>query len=324
MARTDMILSDLVDYRPDVREPGDFDSFWDVTVTEARRWDLAVEVTEVTTPYRTVRVRDVSFAGFGGDRVSAWFTVPIGFEGPLPAVVEFVGYGGGRGLAGEALTWASAGYAHLLVDCRGQESSWGNAVPHPDPFSTGPGTSGFMTRGIHDPHSYYYRRVFTDAVRSTEAVRALPGVDAKRVAVTGLSQGGGISLAVAGLVHDLVAVMPDVPFLCHFERAVDVCEKDPFAELTRHLSVHRDQVDAVFTTLSYFDAVNFAKRARSHAYFSVALMDTVCPPSTVYAAFNHYTGAKEIVNYAFNDHEGGRAYQRQAQLRWLADTLEAK
>jgi cephalosporin-C deacetylase len=46
-------------------------------------------------------------------------------------------------------------------------------------------------------------------------------------------------------------------------------------------------------------------------------MDQICPPSTVYAAYNHYAGQKEIVNYPYNDHEGGDSYQRQAQIHWL-------
>jgi cephalosporin-C deacetylase len=80
-------------------------------------------------------------------------------------------------------------------------------------------------------------------------------------------------------------------------------------------------VDDVLRTLSYFDGVNFAKRAAAPALFSVALMDLICPPSTVYAAYNHYSGEKEIEVYRFNDHEGGESYQRQTQIRWLDKLL---
>jgi cephalosporin-C deacetylase len=158
-------------------------------------------------------------------------------------------------------------------------------------------------------------------VRAVEAVRTMPGVDAGRVAVQGASQGGGITLAVAGLVPDVAAALPDVPFLCHFTRALDICDKDPYAEVTRYLSVHRPRVDDVLHTLSYFDGVNFAKRAAGPGLFSVALMDLICPPSTVYAAYNHYAGDKEIEVYRYNDHEGGESYQRQAQIRWLDKLL---
>jgi cephalosporin-C deacetylase len=88
-------------------------------------------------------------------------------------------------------------------------------------------------------------------------------------------------------------------------------------EITRYLAVHRGAVDTTFTTLGYFDGVNFAKRASASALFSVALMDKICPPSTVYAAYHAYTGPKDIVVYSFNDHEGGLSHQRLAQIKWL-------
>jgi cephalosporin-C deacetylase len=321
VARADLPLDELVSYRPAVSEPDDFDAFWTRTLDDARAHDLDVRSEEVDTPYRTVAVRDVSFSGFGGDRIGAWFTVPRTEEGPLPAVVEFIGYNGGRDLPGESLRWASAGYAHLLVDTRGQGARWGGGGRTADPHGSGPAAPGFMTRGIDDPDTYFYRRVFTDAVRAVEAMRTLPVVDAGRVAVQGGSQGGGITLAVAGLVPDIVAALPDVPFLCHFARALDICDKDPYAEITRYLAVHRARVDDVLRTLSYFDGVNFAKRAAAPTLFSVAMMDLICPPSTVYAAYNHYAGDKDIEVYRYNDHEGGESYQRQAQIRWLDKLL---
>jgi cephalosporin-C deacetylase len=52
-------------------------------------------------------------------------------------------------------------------------------------------------------------------------------------------------------------------------------------------------------------------------------MDPVCPPSTVCAAYNAYSGPKEIRVYPFNEHEGGQAFHEAEQLRWLHDLLNA-
>ena len=180
-----------------------------------------------------------------------------------------------------------------------------------------------MTRGVENPNTYYYRRVFTDAVRLVDAVRALDFVDPDRVAVTGGSQGGGITLAVAGLMgHDIVAAMPDVPFLCHFRRSVALTPGRPFTEVTQYLSVHRDQVDTVFRTLSYFDGAVFAPRASAPALFSVGLMDDIVLPSSVFAAFNRYGAEdREIATYEYNGHEGGQLFHWQRQVAWLRDRL---
>lgn len=316
----DLSPAQLEAYLPEIDEPADFDEFWATTLDESRQAGWEPRLTPVTSPLRSVDVFDVSFAGFGGDPISAWLLLPTGAEEPLPAIVEFIGYGGGRGLPCERLAWSAAGYAHLIMDTRGQGSTWGAGGGTPDPHGTGASTNGYMTRGVEDPATYYYRRVFTDAVRAVDAIRTLPGIDASRIAVTGGSQGGGIALAAGGLAEGLVAVMPDVPFLCHFSRAIGLTDREPYQEIVRYLSVHRGARERTMRTLSYVDGVSMARRATAPALFSVALMDTTCPPSTVYAAFNHFAHpTKRIVAYEFNDHEGGGAYQWQQQAAFLSE-----
>jgi len=317
----DLSPAELRAYRPDVSEPADFDAFWERTLASSRAAGGAPIVERVASPLRTVEVFDVTFPGFAGDPIKGWLTRPAGATGRLPIVVEYLGYGGGRGLPHERLAWASAGYAHLVMDTRGQGSAWGAGGDTADPHGAGPALPGYMTRGIEDPEGYYYRRLITDAVLAVDAARALDGVDPERVAVTGVSQGGGLTVAVSGLAEGLAAVMPDVPFLCHFERAIGLTGRDPYDEIVRYLRVQRDAVERTFRTLSYVDGVNFAKRATAPALFSVALHDPVCPPSTVYAAANHYAAPVDVEVYPFNEHEGGQAAQWPRQQEWLAGVL---
>jgi cephalosporin-C deacetylase len=319
--RFDLSLAELENYRPDVAEPADFDDFWAETLATARTFSTRPTADRVASPLTEVEVYDVTFPGFGGDPIRAWLLLPASGDGLLPAVIEYNGYGGGRGLPHERLSWAGAGYAYLFMDTRGQGSSWGTGGDTPDPTGSGPATPGFMTRGIEAPSEYYYRRVFTDAVRAVDAMRTFDRIDPERITVVGGSQGGGIALAVAGLVSGLVGAMPEVPFLCHFERAVGMTTNDPYNELVRYLSVHRDQVETVFETLSYFDGVNFAKRASAPSLFSVGLLDPVCPPSTVFAAHNHYAAESEIEVYPFNEHEGGQGVHWMRQAEWLQRRL---
>ena len=321
MTYFDLSPAELRAYRPDVSEPADFDAFWERTLASSRAAGGAPIVERVASPLRTVEVFDVTFPGFAGDPIKGWLTRPAGATGRLPIVVEYLGYGGGRGLPHERLAWASAGYAHLVMDTRGQGSAWGAGGDTADPHGAGPALPGYMTRGIEDPEGYYYRRLITDAVLAVDAARALDGVDPERVAVTGVSQGGGLTVAVSGLAEGLAAVMPDVPFLCHFERAIGLTGRDPYDEIVRYLRVQRDAVERTFRTLSYVDGVNFAKRATAPALFSVALHDPVCPPSTVYAAANHYAAPVDVEVYPFNEHEGGQAAQWPRQQEWLAGVL---
>jgi cephalosporin-C deacetylase len=323
MPFTDWPLERLRDYRPEIDVPEDFDDFWSSTLAESRALGDAPTLVAAETPVTQLIVEDLTFPGYRGQPIRGWVTRPRDAAGPLPAVVEFVGYGGGRGLPHERLQWASSGYVHILMDTRGQGGGWGSGGNTPDPHGSGPATPGFLSRGVHDPNEYYYRRVFTDAVRLVDAARGFDFVDGARIAVTGASQGGGISLAVAGLVPDLFAVMPDVPFLCDFRRSAQVTPAAPFTELRTYLAVNRGRVDETFRTLSYFDGVAFAARATAPALFSVALMDDIVLPSTVFAAYNNYAAAHEIEVYEFNGHEGGQTFHWLRQARWLAGLLSA-
>ncbi|MFI8932339.1 acetylxylan esterase [Streptomyces sp. NPDC053474] len=321
MPHFDLPLDQLRQYRPDLPEPEDFDAFWEKTLATTREHDLDARFEPVDTPLASVDVFDVTFAGFGGHPVKGWLLLPAGAREPLPAVVEYIGYGGGRGLPHERLLWSAAGFAHFIMDTRGQGSTH-SVGDTPDPVGSAPAYPGFLTRGVEDPHAYYYRRVFTDAVRAVEAVRAHPLVDAARVAAVGDSQGGGITLAVGGLVPDLAAISPNVPFLCDFPRAATLTARHPYQEIGLYLRAHRGSEDRVFGTLAYFDGVHFAARGRAPALFSTALEDETCPPSTVFAAFNAYAGSERSMEvYRFNDHEGGGVFFHDVQLRWLPGYL---
>lgn len=322
MALFDLSLDKLQTYTPEVACPADFDTFWQATLTEARSHELNVSFEPIDVGLATIESFDVTFSGYGGQPIKGWFSLPKHREGKLPCVVEFIGYGGGRNFPIDWLLYPSAGYAHLVMDTRGQGSAWTRSdTPDIPDVGSSSHYPGFMTKGVTDPKMYYYRRVFTDAVRAIEAARTHEAVDGSRVAVTGGSQGGGIALAAAGLVPDLKACLPDVPFLCHFRRATTLVDSMPYGEIRQYLKVHREKTETVFHTLSYFDGVNMAKRAKAKALFSVGLMDDICPPSTVYAAYNHYGAAKDIRIYEFNNHEGGQSYQSLEKLKFLKATL---
>lgn len=322
MAQFDLPIDQLRAYRPELAVPADLDAFWADTLAGARAHDLGATFTRVENHLALVESFDVTFNGFDGQPVKGWLQLPAGRSGPLPAVVQYIGYGGGRGLPHEVLLYALAGYAHLVMDTRGQGSNWSvGDTPDPDPAGA-PFHPGFMTRGILDPATYYYRRVYTDAARAVEAVRSHPAVDPTRVAVTGGSQGGGIAIAAGALVPDLAAVAPDVPFLCDFPRGTTLIDRAPYSEIVGYLKAHRDHVETAFRTLSYFDGAILAQRAASPALFSVGLMDQTCPPSTVFAAYNHWAGhGKRIEIYPFNDHEGGQAFHDRVKLAWLKERL---
>jgi cephalosporin-C deacetylase len=318
----DLPLAELRQYRPEVAEPADFADFWAGQLAAARVHAAEPSFAPADSAITHAAVYDVTFPGHGGDPVKGWLLAPhraAGESGNRPVVVEFVGYGGGRGDPFDWLRWSCAGYQHLIMDCRGQGGGWRSADT-PDLGDTGaPSAAGFLTRGIADPASHYFTRLFIDAARAVDAIRTWPGAAGRPVVTTGASQGGGLAIAAAHLAGDVAAAMPDVPFLAHPQRAVDVTDARPYHELAEYCRVHPDSVDQVFATLAYVDVVNHAKHVTAPGLFSVALADDITPPSTVFAAFNHYAGEpKNISAYPYNGHEGGGTRHFLTQLDFLA------
>ncbi|MET4060229.1 cephalosporin-C deacetylase [Arthrobacter sp. UYP6] len=320
---SDLPADQLRAYTSSQTRPADFAEFWSETLDEARSHPLNLTVTAEPTVLETIDVYDVEFAGWNGEPVRAWLRLPHGAAEALPCVVEFVGYGGGRGEPHENLLWAGAGFAHLHMDTRGQGASWSKGATPDGAGSGGPQVPGVMTRGILDPQTYYYRRLFTDAVRAVQAARELAVVNPDRVAVTGISQGGAVALAATALCPGLRGAVVRVPFLSDFPRALQITDAYPYREVRDFLSVHRTEADRAQETLRYFDGVNFAAQATVPALFTAGLMDAVTPPSTVYAAYNAYAGPKQITAWPFNGHEGGGAEDDVAAVHFLREMTAA-
>jgi cephalosporin-C deacetylase len=320
MALAEPNLDAIRSHRTSLAAPPDLREFWAATIAAARGVDRAPVFTRHRTPLKVIDTFDVVFAGYAGDSVRGWLHLPGGTTEPLPAVVEYPGYGCGRGLAHQSTLWAAAGFAHFVMDVRGQGSTW-SVGDTSDPHQCGPTYPGVMTRGLPDRDTYYFRRLFADAVRAVDAARAHPLVRSDQVAVTGASQGGALTIAVSALAEKVVAAMPEVPFLCDIRRACRLTDESPYNEISGYLRTHRDQVESAFATLKYFDCALLAGQTQSPALFSVALMDLVCPPSTVYAAYNAWGGHKSIVEYEFNGHEGGGAFHDVTKIDWLRARL---
>lgn len=313
----DLPLADLRGYRPEVREPADFDQFWSGQLAAAKAARGEPVFTEADSQIRHAGVYDVTFPGYGGDSIKGWLLAPQHEVRGAALIIEFVGYGGGRGDPFDWLRWSCAGHPHLIMDCRGQGGGWRSADT-PDIGDAGqPSSPGFLTRGITDPAGHYYTRLFVDAARAVDAARTWTGASGRPIVTAGASQGGGLAIAAAHLSGKVASVLADVPFLAHPVRALEVTDSNPYNELAEYCRVNPGNADQVFGTLAYLDVVNHAKRATASALFSVGLADTITPPSTVFAAFNHYAGPKDIAVYPYNGHEGGGTPHFRAQLAFL-------
>lgn len=297
MPLVDMPLPELRRYKPGLTRRKDFAAFWRATIKAALAQPLGATFEPQAYPATGVRVYRATYDGFEGGTIAGWRIDPDDGD-RHPALVVYHGYSGRSPCLFHLLPWALQGFVVLAVDCRGQDGSSTDAAVYPDGHRP-----GFMTQGLVDKDTYYYRYVYADGVRAVEVAASLESVDADRIGVMGVSQGGGLSLAAAALAPDRVKRMAAcVPYLCHYERAVEMAE-GPYREIADYIRSWPDRGDGVFETLSYFDNLNLADRIRAESLVSVGLWDLICPPSTIFAVHNRMTCRKELAVYPCTGHE---------------------
>ncbi|MEZ4708536.1 MAG: alpha/beta fold hydrolase [Caldilineaceae bacterium] len=299
----DMPLEKLREYQGRNPRPADFDAFWDRSLAEMRAVDPRVELTpaEFQTPFADCF--HMHFTGVGGARVYAKLLRPKQAAQPGPAIVMFHGYSGSSGDWVDKLPYAAAGYTVAALDCRGQ-----GGLSEDTGGVKGWTLRGHIVRGLdHSPENLLFRQIFLDTAQLAGLVMDMPEVDATRVGAMGGSQGGGLTLACAALEPRIQRAAPVFPFLSDYQRVWEMDQaKDAYMELHewfRRFDPLHEREEELFTQLGYIDVQHLAPRIQANVQMAVGLMDTVCPPSTQFAAYNKITSSKNLRIYHDYRHE---------------------
>lgn len=301
-------------YKPTLYREADFDIYWQTTIVEALKQPLNAELIPYVLPAKGLQCYAVRFDGYKGGRIAGWYVQPTS-RGKFPGVCMYHGYSGRATRPMDMLALASQGICVLSMDCRGQNGQSQDALTTDEGHAT-----GWMTKGIRDPKQYYFRYVYADAVRALELLARREEVDDTRLAITGASQGGALTFAVAALSERPILALPDIPFLCDFRRGVQISPAGPYPEIISFLKSFPHLYETVFQTLSYCDNLNLAPRIRCRTVVSNCLWDDVCPPSTIFGVYNHITAEKQIELYPFHKHEVPYEHN-ELKYRLLMETL---
>ncbi|MUT68237.1 acetylxylan esterase [Paenibacillus sp. NEAU-GSW1] len=303
MPLVDMPLNELYQYEGRNPKPADHAEYWERAIAEMKAVDPQIELipSEFQVPYADCF--DLYFTGVRGARIHAKYIRPKQVNEPHPAVVQFHGYSGNAGDWHGKLGYAALGYSVFAMDCRGQcglsEDTGG---------VKGTTLNGHIVRGLDDnPDNLLFRHMFLDTAQLAGIAMSMPEVDPNRVGAMGGSQGGALTIACAALEPRIKRLAPVFPFLSDYRRVWEMdLAKDAYAELKsffRYFDPQHEREDEIFTKLGYIDIQYLAERIEGEVLMAVGLSDTICPPSTQFAAYNKIKSPKKTVIYPDFGHE---------------------
>ena len=318
MPLVDLSLKELKEYQGRSPKPKDFDRFWDASLEAAKQseWEVTLEESDFQTSF--CQCYDLYFTGLDGARIYAKYMVPTNVEGPVPAIVKFHGYTMSSGDWTDHLDYVANGYAVAAMDVRGQGGKSQDIEG-----TTGTTLNGHIVKGLEDePDKLFYRNVFLDTAIMAWVVMAMEEVDEKRIGVFGNSQGGALSLICASLVPEVKKCVTVHPFLSDYKRVweMDLAQRayEGLRNYFRKFDPRHEREDEIFNKLGYIDVQNFVSRIQGDVLMATGLMDTVCPPSTQFAAYNKMTCKKEMIIYPDYEHENMPGFSDRS-FTWLSD-----
>jgi len=295
MPLTDMPLQELLAYKGSSPVSADHKEYWQHAIAEMKAIDPRVEIIPAAFQTPLAECFDLYFTGVRGARIHAKYIRPKSAPAPHPALLQFHGYSGNSGDWTDKLSYAALGFSVVSMDTRGQgggsEDSGG---------VKGNTLHGHIIRGLDDADAdnLLFRHIYLD----------LPEVDESRVAATGWSQGGGLTIACAALEPRICKAIPVYPFLSDYKRVWDMdLAKDAYDELRTYFRLFDPQHEreaAIFERLGYIDIQYLAERIEAEVLMGIGLADTICPPSTQMAAYNRITAKKKLEVFPDFGHEG--------------------
>ncbi|MDH7568569.1 MAG: acetylxylan esterase [Armatimonadota bacterium] len=303
MPLVDMPLARLHQYEGRNPRPADMEAYWDGALAEMRGVDPQVELVPHPVDAPFAECFHLYFTGVGGARIHAKYLRPKAAPEPHPAVLMFHGYSGNCGDWCDKLNYVARGYSVAALDARGQ-----GGLSEDVGGVKGNTLRGHIIRGLDDaPEKLLFRQIYLDCAQLAGIVMAMPEVDAARVGATGGSQGGGLTLACAALEPRIRRAAPIFPFLCDYRRVWEMdLASGAYEELKTYFRLFdplHQREEEIWTRLGYIDCQHLAHRIRAEVLMAVGLMDTICPPSTQFAAYNKIRSPKRLLIYPDFGHE---------------------
>ncbi len=303
MPMVDLPLEELKKYLGKNPRPDDIDEYWNNNLKLLDDIDPEVELIKVDFPSPYAEAYHLYYTSVNGARVHAKFLKPKRVEGKLPALLEFHGYENNSGDWSTKLKYVANGMCIVSMDCRGQ-----GGLSEDVGGVKGPTFRGHVIRGLEEgKDKLLYRDIFLDTVLLARILMGMEFIDDDRIATTGYSQGGALSLACACLEERIKKVFAVYPFLSDYKRVWEMdLGGEAYLELFKYFRFFdpkHEREDEIFETLGYIDLQHLAHRIKAEVNMATGLIDNICPASTQFALYNKIQAKKDMTIYPDYGHE---------------------
>lgn len=309
--------------KPSMPVPDDFDAFWAAQKAELAKVPMKSALTAVTSGVpKGVEAFDVQIECAGGKPVSGYFGRPLNAKPKsLPAILHVHGAGVRSSNLG-AVGWALNEGGMLSMDINAHGLPNGKPKEFYDALAAGE-LKDYRIEQPRDREKIYFKGMFLRLLRALDFLAAQPEWDGKTLIVYGASQGGFQAFAAGGLDSRVSFFCAGVPAGCDHTGS----EANRISGWPKIVPKDAEGKPdpAALQAARYFDNVNFATRAKCQgAVVTVGFIDTTCPPTSVYAAYNALTIPKAIHNDILSGHASTPAASKFMQEAALKHVRENK
>ena len=264
-------------------EPADFDAFWKARRAELDKVPVRADRkdAELAPEYKGIVCYDVQVDCAGNAPVSGYLCMPRNAKPKsLPALVMFHGAGV---LSAQKHPEYAANAIVFNINAHGLPNGKSPAYYKKLGATT---LKTYRVADLDDRDKVYFVGMFMRVMRALDYVKSLPEWDGKTLIAMGGSQGGGQSLAAAGLDPQVTLCCAHIPALCDLGGAK--AGRRPGWPI--HLPANPRGWDdpKVIAETAYLDGVFFARRIKCPVYVSTGLIDNTCVASAVYSVYNSF------------------------------------
>jgi len=295
--------------QPTTKLPEDFRAFWDAKKRELA--DIPLEPTLSLIPEKSTHHSDVyhvSFKNVSG-RIYGILTKPKK-PGKYPALLVVPG----AGVRPYQELHADKDIITLQIGIHGVPVNLYQSSLYQD-LAQG-ALANYNTFNLEDRERYYYKRVYLGCIRAVDFIFSLESFDGTQIGVMGGSQGGALSIVTASLDHRIKYLVSYYPALSDLTGYLHG-RAGGWPHLFRNAFTNQP---AKIETSYYYDVVNFARFVNIPGLYSFGFNDNVCPPTSMYAAYNVIPSEKSLSLYQDAAH-WRYAEQSQEGDQWMIEKL---